>query len=454
MSADTVREPARDLKVINDVDVVVLGGSCTGVFAAVRAARLGAKVAIVEQLGAFGGTATAGFVCIWHSLTDTTYRRQIISGLTEETIERLKAVPNGLRFRPRTDDRWRAPNYSNYILNTEELKIELDRMILEAGVTPYLHTRYSAPYFEDGRLTAVIVENRSGRFAIRAKYFIDATADGFLGADAGMEVYYHGDFQPATAGAKVSGWDRLDHPNALLRTDENRLRIGGRAGWDIGVPGATGTSNWCKTQFAGDCSDADVLTRAEMDGRRQIREMMNILRESDPNGGELSLVALSAMIGIRETRQLRCSYQITEKDICYGRHFDDAIGYCAYPVDVHTPQKQTTFRYLDGWEKHAAPDGSVEEVRWRTDEGPYPTYWEIPLRSITPQNVPNLMICGRCIDADRDAFGALRVMISLNQTGEAAGVACYEALNSGRAVQDIDFRSFREKMREGGSIVI
>ena len=450
----TIREPARDIKVINDVDIVVLGGSCTGVFAAVRAARLGAKVAIVEQAGAFGGTATSSFVCIWHSLTDDTYQKQIISGLTEEMIERLKAIPNGLRYRPRKEDKWRAPHYSNYILNTEEMKIELDRMLIESGVTPYLHTRYSAPYIEDGELKAVIVENRSGRFAIRAKFFIDATADGFLGADVGMEVYCHDEFQPATTGARVAGWEKLTKPNTTLRTDENRLRIGGRAGWDILVPGTKNVSNWCKAQFIGDCSDGDVLTQAEIEGRRQVREMMNILRESDPCGNELSLVALSSMIGIRETRQLKCSYQITGEDICYGRKFDDAIGYCAYPVDVHIPQMPTTFRYLDGWERHSTPSGEVEEVRWRNDSCEYPTYWQIPLRSILPEKIPNLMVCGRCIDSDKDAFGALRVMISLNQTGEAAGVACYEALTSGKSVQSIDFASFREKMKAGGSIVL
>lgn len=450
----TIREPARDIKVINDVDIVVLGGSCTGVFAAVRAARLGAKVAIVEQAGAFGGTATNSFVCIWHALTDTTYNKQIISGLTEEMIERLKAVPNGMRIRPPKENKWRAPYYSNYIFNTEEMKIELDRMLLEAGVTPYLHTRYSAPYIEDGELKAVIIENRSGRFAIRAKFFIDATADGFLGADVGMEVYYHEGFQPATTGARVAGWEKLTKPNDILRTDENRLRIGGRAGWEINVPGTKNVSNWCKAQFVGDCSNADILTEGEITGRAQVREMMNILRESDPCGDDLSLVALSPMIGIRETRQLKCSYQVTGEDICYGKHFDDAIGYCAYPVDVHIPQKPTTFRYLDGWEKHSTPTGGIEEVRWRTDDGPYPTYWQIPFRSILPERIPNLMICGRCIDADKDAHGALRVMISLNQTGEAAGVACYEALTSGKTVQTIDFASFREKMRKGGSIIL
>lgn len=450
----TIREPARDIKVINDVDIVVLGGSCTGVFAAVRAARLGAKVAIVEQAGAFGGTATNSFVCIWHSLTDDTYKKQIISGLTEEMIERLKAVPNGLRIRPPKENKWRAPYYSTYVLNTEEMKIELDRMILETGVIPYLHTRYSAPYIEDGELKAVIVENRSGRFAIRAKYFIDATADGFLGADVGMAVYYHEGFQPATAGARVAGWEKLTKPNNILRTDENRLRIGGRAGWEINVPGTKNVSNWCKAQFVGDCSDADILTQAEIEGRRQVREMMNILRESDPCGIELSLVALSSMIGIRETRQLRCSYQVTGEDICCGRRFDDAIGYCAYPVDVHIPQMPTTFRYLDGFERHSTPSGEIEEVRWREDTGEYPHYWQIPYRAILPEKIPNLMVCGRCIDSDKDAHGALRVMISLNQTGEAAGVACYEALSSGKTVQTIDYAAFREKMKSGGSIVL
>lgn len=451
---NTIREPARDIPVINDVDIVVLGGSCTGVFAAVRAARLGAKVAIVEQAGAFGGTATNSFVCIWHSLTDTTYNKQIISGLTEEMIERLKAVPNGMRIRPPKENKWRAPHYSNYVFNTEEMKIELDRMLLEAGVTPYLHTRYSAPYIENGELKAVIIENRSGRAAIRAKFFIDATADGFLGADVGMKVYYHEGFQPATTGARVAGWEKLTKPNEILRTDENRIRIGGRAGWEINVPGTKNVSNWCKAQFVGDCSNADILTQGEITGRAQVREMMNILRESDPCGNDLSLVALSPMIGIRETRQLKCSYQVTGEDICYGKHFDDAIGYCAYPVDVHIPQKPTTFRYLDGWEKHSTPTGEIEEVRWRNNDGPYPTYWQIPFRSILPEKIPNLMICGRCIDSDKDAHGALRVMISLNQTGETAGVACYEALTSGKTVQTIDFASFREKMKAGGSIVL
>jgi len=81
---DTVHEPARDIPVADEVDICVIGGSCTGVFAAVRAARLGARVAIVEEQGFFGGVATASLVNVWHSLFDTTGEQQIIGGLTEE----------------------------------------------------------------------------------------------------------------------------------------------------------------------------------------------------------------------------------------------------------------------------------------------------------------------------------------------------------------------------------
>ena len=148
-------EPSRETPVINEVDIVVVGGGCTGVFAAIRAARLGAKVAIIEASNAFGGVATNGFVCVWHTLCDMTFNKQIISGLTEETIERLKKIPHGIKIiLPRDDQKhiFRKSTYANYHLNTEELKIELDKMILEAGVVPYLHTMYTAPYIENGEL--------------------------------------------------------------------------------------------------------------------------------------------------------------------------------------------------------------------------------------------------------------------------------------------------------------
>ena len=448
-------EQAKKLPVINDVDIVVLGGGCTGAFAAIRAARLGARVAIIERSNCFGGVATNGFVCVWHTLTDITYKKKIIGGLTQEMIDRLQQVPNGIYIKPLPNADpvpFREPIYAVNHLNTEEMKIELDRMITDSGIIPYLHTFYSAPYTEDGILKGVIVENSSGRSVIRGKYFIDATGDGYLGEDMGMETYDHGSFQPATTGAKVWGWEKLDHPNERMRSPENQARIGARAGWDDLIPGAPDVFNWYKSQFAEDCSNADNMTKGEMLGRAQIREMMNILREQDPNGKKLSLIGLSSVLGVRETRQLKCSYQLTAEDLCDGRAFDDAIAYCAYPIDIHTPQEPTHLRYLDGMEQIGSPE-RIKLVRWKAEEAATAKYWQLPYRSMLPEHIDNLLICGRAIDADKGAFGAIRVMISLNQTGEAAGVAAWAALNSGKSVQDVDIHEVKRLMQAGGSII-
>lgn len=449
----TIMEPPREIPVIQEVDVVVVGGGCTGVFAAVRAARLGARVALIEASGSFGGVATNGFVCVWHTLCDTTFNKQIIGGLTEETIERLKCVPHGILVTLPPEEQkhiFRPITYTNYRLNTEELKIELDAMITESGVIPHLHTVYAAPYVEEGKLCGVIVENRSGRGVILAKQFIDASADGFLGADMGMEVYRHETLQPATTAARVVGWRRLTDPNTTLKNHQQR--IGCRPGWDSCMADISEIHNWFKSNLNEDCSDATSLTRAEITGRAQIRRMMEVLWENDPHADTLALVGLSS-VGIRETRQLRCTYQTTVDDICYGKKFEDAIAYCAYPVDIHQTHAQTSYRFLDGTEEIFEQGKPKRSGYWREVTDNMPTYWQLPYRSLLPRDIPNLLICGRAIDTDKGALAAARVMISLNQTGEAAGVAAYEALSSGCAVQEVDIAAVKTKMKQGGSIV-
>lgn len=187
----TIREEAREIPVVEQCDICVVGGSCTGVFAAVAAARLGAKVVIVEQNGFFGGVATASLVNIWHSLYDTTDDRQIIAGLTSEVVDRLSG-----RSAAEVANK---PSQSKYItLNTEELKIELDALVAESKVRPFLHAMFVAPVVRDGRLTAIIIEDKSGRRAIQAAYFIDATGDGDVVCRAGFECYRHLAIQPPT----------------------------------------------------------------------------------------------------------------------------------------------------------------------------------------------------------------------------------------------------------------
>ncbi|HEX2100309.1 MAG TPA: FAD-dependent oxidoreductase, partial [Candidatus Synoicihabitans sp.] len=125
-SSSTVFEPARHVPVWHEADICVLGGSCTGLFAAVRAARLGARVVIIEKQNCFGGVATTSLVNAWHSLHDTEHRRRIIGGLTAEVMQRLER-----RGAVRTIER--NPSFG-FIFNSEELKIELDELALAERV--------------------------------------------------------------------------------------------------------------------------------------------------------------------------------------------------------------------------------------------------------------------------------------------------------------------------------
>ena len=179
-----ISEPERQIPVVGEFDLCVLGGSCTGVFAAVRAARLGLSVAIVERMGCFGGVATLSLVNVWHSSLDEPFEKQIFAGLTIEVMDRL-------RLRQAVTDYPNCPHYA-WVFNSTELQIELDELIQESRITPHLHTAFAAPHVEDGRLKAVVVENKDGRQAIRARFFIDATGDGDLCQRLGLETYRAG----------------------------------------------------------------------------------------------------------------------------------------------------------------------------------------------------------------------------------------------------------------------
>lgn len=120
----SVHFPARDVSVIETCDVCVIGGSCTGVFAAVRAAEMGAKVVLVEKQNTFGGVATSGLVNLWHKLESNDGSRQIIAGLTGLILDRLKRIGAA------------GPSPYGFTLNSQELKIELDRLVVDTGVIP------------------------------------------------------------------------------------------------------------------------------------------------------------------------------------------------------------------------------------------------------------------------------------------------------------------------------
>lgn len=443
----TTQREKRILPIIDEVDICVLGGSCTGVFAAVRASRLGAKVAIIEKQNAFGGVATNAFVNIWHSLLNTEFNKQIIAGLTVEVLERLSLRDAVIK----TEN---SPS-RGFTFNSQELKIELDELVLESKITPYLHTLFSEPYIVDeGKIEGVIIDSKSGRGIIKAKFFIDATGDGDLCERLGLETYSNSLLQPPTTCAYYEGWDS-EIFTSIFKEHHKEFGIPEGFVWGDTLPPTKINMTAGTRVFNVNCANADDLTKAEIEGRRQVRAIMDMMRKYSPDK-KLKLVGLPSQIGIRETRHVRCLYQVKDEDALHGKRFEDAIANGSYRLDVHHQDKPgLTFYYLDGTEIYSRSDFQPSlKKRWREKTKVNPTFYQIPLRSIIPKRFDNLIIAGRMLDASLIAFSGIRVMVNMNQLGEAAGVACYLALNQSKAIKEVNPYDVRSELAKGGSIII
>ncbi len=442
-------EPSRTIPFIAECDICVLGGSCTGVFAAVRAARLGAKVVIVEKQNSFGGTATNSLVNVWHSHKDEVFEKEIFAGLTSEVMDRLKQR-GACKELPQNGSR-------GYDFNSEELKIELDELVTAEKITPYLHTMFSQPVVTDGELTAVIVENKSGRGAIKAKVFIDATGDGDLCARLNLPSYTRSALQPPTTCARFDQWKSLSGVNFNQLITEHRKEYNLPEGfmWGGYVPNSEVYMLAGTRIYDVNCANADDLTKAEIEGRRQIRAIHDILRKYAPQNS-ITLQALPSHIGLRETRHIHCKYQLKDDDILYGKRFDDAIANGSYRIDVHHQDKPgITLKYLDGRMEYSRPGAPRESGRWREKTAVNPTFYQIPFRTLIPQGpYGNLIIAGRMLDAAKEAFSAVRVMVNMNQTGEAAGVAACLAINNHQSIEHVNPQNLRSELKKGGSIIL
>jgi len=312
-------------------------------------------------------------------------------------------------------------------------------------------------------MTHAIIEDKSGRRAIRARYFIDATGDADVLTRIGLPTRKDSVLQPPTMCALVDGLGDVQQANpgfslAQAIYDKTRFADALDPGF-VWTARSVGFPDVCMLAgtrvFGADCSDADQLTRASMEGRRQVRVIRDILHDNLKGGEAVSVGALPARIGVRETRHVVGLYQLKEQEVLRGVRFEDAIANGSYRVDVHHSDKDgLTFRYLDGREIYIVPGKTRGHHRWRAKQAIDPTFYQVPFRSIVPKGSKNVLCAGRMVDADRGAFGAVRVMVNCNQMGEAAGTAAYLALETGDGVADVKPANLRRKLAAGGSVII
>lgn len=451
-----ITEAPKQVPVIYEADICVVGGSCTGVFAAVRAARLGAKVVIVEQQNSFGGVATNGLVSVWHSFKDTERKKQIVSGLSEEVLDRLPQFDSMVSFS------------DSHFFNPVELKCELDAIVKEANIKVYFHTFYSGIVSDGEKIEAIFVDNKDGRGAIKAKFFIDATGDGDLCRDLQIERFENEFRQPPSYVFLMQGSDEAsslqwfnkdgsDIVSHMLNAFSDEFEVEKDWGWSTFVPGVKGAKMRANTHVFGvNCGKADDLTFAEMNGREKMRKVVRMMRKYGDHDQNYTALSDCSYVGVRDSYHYKTGWQADGMSLLLGEHYDDCIMRGTYNVDMHHSDDGITFMYFDGTYRTEDTDGNITTGNWWKERGlpldrKVPTFYELPFRCLVGEKYTNLIAAGRMINADEVAFGALRVMINLNQIGEAAGVGAYLAVNGGKKIQDVDGAEVARTLAKGGS---
>jgi len=451
--ARSVPEPARDVPVIADCDVAVLGGGPAGVCAAAAAARAGRRVVLVERCGCLGGMATIAGVNVWHKLLGADDATAVIGGLVAEAVERLRAL-----------DAVEETHLHHFIFCSETAKFVFDDLAVGSGVRLLLHTLLAGAVRAGDRVVAAIVEGKSGRGAIVAETFIDATGDADLVRRAGGETQLGdagGRCQPPGLCCRARG--RTDGAMPLNRVQAQLFRepmdYNGRRYptflW--GNPSVRDKAEHmvCGTRILGvNVADTRDLTRAEVEGRYQLRWVLGKLREQ-PGWEAATLVDVAAQVGTRESHRILADHQLTRAEVLEGRRFDDAVAQGTYPIDIHNPDGPgILFERLDGTWTRVAGDGAVTKGRWDGAADGAPARdtlcYGIPYRCLVPRGLSNVLAAGRCAGAEHDAAGAVRVMVNCMQLGQAAGTAA-AMLPPAANVRDVDAGQLRARLIADGA---
>ncbi len=410
----------RELPVCCEADVVVAGGGPAGIAAAVTAARLGARVFLMEQLSAFGGMGTSGGLPFFCRPTDGEHF--LSAGFGREVYDRLwqdgGAGPDMVYGR-------HPEAIGGFIYNPETLKRIYDDLTREAGVEFRFNTFLTDVVTEGSTLTHVVCAAKSGVFAVAGKLFIDATGDGDLAAMAGAEFAKGDEDGRMQAGTLCSLWSGIDWSRVKIWADGARMAEAIAENMftvpDISLPGILRVGSdfgWGNVGhvFGLDGTDEKSVTDALMDARRRVPEYEAYYRRFVPGCENARMLCTASLLGVRETRRISGDYVLDVEDFKRRAVFEDEIGRYAYPVDLHSPFPQ----------KERSGDGLFEKLRYRNPGESY----GIPYRSLLPRGLDNVLVVGRCVSTDRYMQGSLRVQPGCHITGQAAGAAA--ALAAGR----------------------
>lgn len=447
-----VTEPARAIDVIHETDVLVVGSGPGGLGAAIGAARAGARTTLLERFGCFGGNITAVGVesFAW-------YRH-------EQTVD---SVGVGSELEARAKAAGASSDESQSVsqaLDAERFKVVADTLVEENGIHPMLHRTFVAPIVEDGVLRGVITESKSGREAILASRVVDATGDADVAARSGAMVHKtpREEMLSASVTFSMTGVNKRKFIDTI-KADPPRYRDwGGNFEWDIetggkeedlfspflrrpfrkaveagvippnlitmagtyGTVSDDGDLTYLNLIHMGeiDGTDADDLTRGEIEGRKQAMHAIEALRGFMPGCEDARLRNFGMTLGIRDTRKIDAVYNLTADDVRGQARFEDSIG--IFP------------EFIDGYGLLILPTTG--------------RYFHVPYRSLVPKGVGNLLVAGRSIGGDKISHAAVRSMMCCTVSGQGAGVAAAISIRTGQDFGALDVGLVRTELARQG----
>ena len=421
----------KEIPILADVDLLVVGMGPGGLCAAVTAARQGLTVAAAEHYGSPGGMANVGEISPF--MPNHCGSEPLDRPLYIEWVNRMRnylASPLPPTAVKRGDDR-SIPRYYA-MLATED-------MLLEAGVKLFYHHTFFDVVKEGKRISAVIFTGKSGLSAIRAKMVIDSTGDGDVAAGAGCDFEFgnaDGYCQPMTLCFKLSHVDRSRTPDHRTISE---LYCRAKEAGKIDCPredvlffsdfdGDVVHFNTTRV-IQHDGTNAEELSEAEIIARKQMREFLVFLRASVPGYEQAEIQSVASQIGVRESRRILGLEYLTIEAFERRAKFPDAIARVNYPVDIHNPS------------------GSGTDLRMLgADE-----YYEIPYGCIVPPSVENLLMGCRAISVDHALHSSMRVMPPVCSIGQAAGMAAAMALKAGCNPAELEGSKVRAALKEFGA---
>jgi ribulose 1,5-bisphosphate synthetase/thiazole synthase len=448
----TITEPAREIDVIHETDVLVVGSGPGGLAAALASARAGVQTTLVERFGCFGGNITAvgveGFAWYRHEQTVDS------EGIGPEFEQRAKAMGAALP----------EPQSLSHALDAEMFKYLADVLVHESGVEPMLHRTFVAPIVENGTIRGIITESKAGREAILAKRVIDGTGDADVATRAGARVHKtpREEMMSVSVMFSMTGVNKQRFIDAVKADPQTYNDWKGGGEWQIETTGkedemfspflrkpfkqavkagvipsslATIAGTWGTVSDQGDLTylnlihlaadgtDPADLTRGEMEGRRQAVHAVEALKAFMPGCEGAKLRNFGMTLGIRDTRKIDALYNLTANDVREQGRFDDSIG--IFP------------EFIDGYGLLILPTTG--------------RYFHVPYRSLVPQGVRGLLVAGRSIGGDKVSHAAVRNMMCCAVSGQGAGVAAAMAVKHDQALDRIDLGAVQAELRRQGA---